>query len=440
LDLCVAAFTTTRASDIHAEIFNSSYNYLVRPSDLTSVNMEFVIFAVNQVDLKNQVISLSGWLTVKWQDDRLVWNPSSYGDIDLIYTKPAKIWKPELIIDNSVSGMDPIGHDDLLFRVKNTGEIRWDPPGLYDVHCEIDITYFPFDYQTCYIEVASWVYSMEKVNLTKIHDYVLTEDYHVNGEWDLDSTFVKESFLTEEGEMFSSIKFALVLKRRAGYYMSHIIFPVLIISLLTNITFLLPADSGEKISFILTVLLSLAVLLTLIGDSMPTTSLHTSILAVYLSLVLAVSGVVILLTVLNLRLYLRVDQKNIPNWLKRFTIRVLIPFSCQCSKVKDSSKVEVIRQNTNMVQVTDLDHADVVTVENGQKKKKTLKRMSQKKAEIPEQDFPSSEIDDDFPYLCRDISGFLDCFFFHLFNVIIIVLTGIFLAILLFGSKPHTSH
>jgi hypothetical protein len=174
--------------------------------------------------------------------------------------------------------MDPIGHDDLLFRVQNTGEVRWDPPGLYDVHCEIDVTYFPFDYQTCYVEVASWVYSMEKVNLTKVHDYLNTEDYHQNGEWELYSTFVKESSLTEEGEVFSTLDFAVILKRRPGYYLSQIIFPVLVVSLLTNITFLLPADSGEKISFILTVLLALAVLLTLIGDSMPTTSNHTSIL------------------------------------------------------------------------------------------------------------------------------------------------------------------
>ena len=178
--------------------------------------------------------------------------------------------------------MEVIGQDNMLYRVKNTGEVRWDPPGLYDVHCEMDVTYFPFDYQTCSLQVTSWVYDTDKVNFTKTTDYVNTEDYNENGEWQLISTSVSESTRTEEGETFSTLNFVFTLKRRSGYYLSQIIFPVLVVSFLTNITFLLPTDSGEKISFILTVLLSLAVLLTLVGDSMPTTSRHTSILGMSL--------------------------------------------------------------------------------------------------------------------------------------------------------------
>lgn len=177
--------------------------------------------------------------------------------------------------------MEIIGPDNMLFQIKSTGEVRWDPPGLYDVHCEMDVTYFPFDYQTCYLQVTSWVYDTNKVNLTRATDYVNTKDYNENGEWVLYSNSVTETSRTEEGETFSTVNFVLTLKRRSGYYLSQIIFPILVISFLTNITFLLPTDSGEKISFILTVLLSLAVLLTLIGDSMPTTSRHTSILCTF---------------------------------------------------------------------------------------------------------------------------------------------------------------
>lgn len=92
--------------------------------------------------MKSQTISLSGWLTIvriykhrllysfmqeiyftwrfcflryvhvfillklpifkKWQDDRLIWTPASYGDIDMIFTAPSKIWKPEIIVENSL--------------------------------------------------------------------------------------------------------------------------------------------------------------------------------------------------------------------------------------------------------------------------------------------------------------------------------------------------
>lgn len=432
-----AAFTTTNANNIHSAVLGASYNYLVRPAELTNVYMEFVIFSINSVDLKSQTISLSGWLTIKWQDDRLIWTPASYGDIDMIFTAPSKIWKPEIIVENSVAGMEIIGPDNMLFQIKSSGEVRWDPPGLYDVHCEMDVTYFPFDYQTCYLQVTSWVYDTSKVNLTKATDYVNTEDYNENGEWVLYSNSVTETTRTEEGETFSTVNFVLTLKRRSGYYLSQIIFPVLVISFLTNITFLLPTDSGEKISFILTVLLSLAVLLTLIGDSMPTTSRHISILSVYLSMVLSLSGIVILVTVLNLRLFLKAKQNEVPNWLKRLTTAILIPCSCQSSKAgEDSAKVELFRkEKSNAVSVIDFEGEKVDVVENNKLKNKTLKRRSRKKEEF-EKNPDRVERDSEFPYLCREISGMLDWFFFHLFNLFNAILTIIFMAILAAGSQP----
>lgn len=36
-----------------------------------------------------------------WEDPRLTWKPSDYGGIEYIYTKQDKIWRPELIVDNS---------------------------------------------------------------------------------------------------------------------------------------------------------------------------------------------------------------------------------------------------------------------------------------------------------------------------------------------------
>uniref|UniRef100_K1R127 Neuronal acetylcholine receptor subunit alpha-3 n=1 Tax=Magallana gigas TaxID=29159 RepID=K1R127_MAGGI len=405
-----AAFTTTNANNIHSAVLGASYNYLVRPAELTNVYLEFVIFSIN---------------SVKWQDDRLIWTPASYGDIDMIFTAPSKIWKPEIIVENSVAGMEIIGPDNMLFQIKSTGEVRWDPPGLYDVHCEMDVTYFPFDYQTCYLQVTSWVYDTNKVNLTRATDYVNTEDYNENGEWVLYSNSVTETSRTEEGETFSTVNFVLTLKRRSGYYLSQIIFPILVISFLTNITFLLPTDSGEKISFILTVLLSLAVLLTLIGDT------------VYLSIVLSLSGIVILVTVLNLRLFLKAKQKEVPNWLKKFTTAILVPCSCQSPKAgEDSAKVEpFIKEKSNAVSVIDFEGEKVDVVENNKLKNKTLKRRSRRKEEF-EKSPDTVERDPDFPYLCRDISGMLDWFFFHLFNLFNVILTIIFMAILAAGSQP----
>lgn len=44
-----AAFTTTNANNIHSAVLGASYNYLVRPAELTNVYLEFVIFSINSV-------------------------------------------------------------------------------------------------------------------------------------------------------------------------------------------------------------------------------------------------------------------------------------------------------------------------------------------------------------------------------------------------------
>jgi hypothetical protein len=44
------------------------------------------------------------------------------------------------------------------------------------------------------------------------------------------------------------------------------------------LVFIVPVDSGEKVSYVLTVFLSLAVLLTIVTDSLPPTSITLSVL------------------------------------------------------------------------------------------------------------------------------------------------------------------
>ncbi|XP_061169561.1 neuronal acetylcholine receptor subunit alpha-3-like [Saccostrea echinata] len=364
-------------------------------------------------------MSTSGWMTVKWEDPRLVWTKSTYGDIEYIYTKQNKIWRPELIIDNSVEGMDPIGNDDIFFKVKNTGEVRWDPPGLYVTHCDIDVTYYPFDYQMCKIEVTSFAFTTEVLTLNRTRDTVNTEDFNENGEWILYSSRVEERVLEENGEKFSQMEFQIVFQRRPGYYLTNIVYPVILISLLTNLSFLLPTDSGEKISYILTVLLALAVLLTLVGDSMPSTSKHTAVIGIYISIILMMAALGIFITVLNLRLYLNTDQTDVPKWLQCFTFTVLLKINCKSKKVEDTKLHQLVSVDDEM---------ELQEINDG---RKSLKRMMNHRSNTPA--VPTEE---DFPFECKEVSVFLDYFFFYLFNVVTFIATVVLFIIIAVCDVP----
>ena len=50
--------------------------------------------------------------------------------------------------------------------LKRDGSIHWEPGGVFKTICTIDITYYPFDTQTCDLQYGAWSYYTSKMNLT----------------------------------------------------------------------------------------------------------------------------------------------------------------------------------------------------------------------------------------------------------------------------------
>uniref|UniRef100_A0A182MDY7 Neurotransmitter-gated ion-channel ligand-binding domain-containing protein n=1 Tax=Anopheles culicifacies TaxID=139723 RepID=A0A182MDY7_9DIPT len=46
-----------------------------------------------------------------------------------------------------------------------TGKVIWTPPAIFKSSCEIDVRYFPFDQQTCFMKFGSWTYDGNQVSL-----------------------------------------------------------------------------------------------------------------------------------------------------------------------------------------------------------------------------------------------------------------------------------
>ena len=49
--------------------------------------------------------------------------------------------------------------------LKYTGEVFWEPPAIYKSSCEINVEYFPYDEQTCFMKFGSWTYNGIQVDL-----------------------------------------------------------------------------------------------------------------------------------------------------------------------------------------------------------------------------------------------------------------------------------
>ena len=105
-----------------------------------------------------------------------------------------------------------------------------------------------------------------------------------NGQWTLVRNVMNITTHTGEGEMdyvptdWQSIITTLTFKRKSAYYVINILVPCHSIGALMMLVFVIPLESGEKVSFGITVLLAFSVFQVVIAGNMPKTSDSTAIL------------------------------------------------------------------------------------------------------------------------------------------------------------------
>ena len=69
--------------------------------------------------------------------------------------------------------------------VTSEGLCTYIPPGMFKSSCPIDITWFPFDDQSCEMKFGSWTYNGFKVNFMLQQDTGDISGFIPNGEWAL---------------------------------------------------------------------------------------------------------------------------------------------------------------------------------------------------------------------------------------------------------------
>ncbi|KAJ8688550.1 hypothetical protein QAD02_024345 [Eretmocerus hayati] len=207
----------------------------------------------------------------------------------------------------------------------HTGKVIWKPPAIYKSFCEIDVEYFPFDQQICFMKFGSWTYDGYTVDLrhllqsedsNRIEVAVDLTDYYISVEWDILSVHAErhEKFYICCEEPYPDIIFYLRLRRKTLFYVVNLIIPCVGISFLSVLVFYLPSHSGEKVSLSISILLSLTVFFLLLVEIIPSTSLTVSLLGKYLlfTMVLVTLSVVVTIIVLNINFRSPVTHRMAP--------------------------------------------------------------------------------------------------------------------------------
>ncbi|XP_070198022.1 neuronal acetylcholine receptor subunit beta-2-like [Littorina saxatilis] len=290
-------------------------------SQALHVNMSFFLIMIHDLDMKNQVLTASGWLKIDWIDEFLVWDPADYGGIDELIVFQREVWLPDLFVENTAQNYVELGNDAMLISVTNDGKIIWEPGIVTETSCAVNIGKYPFDTQTCDIRYLTWMHTNRTLTVAPEFDVINLDAQLPNGEWDITFTEARPYSYPSTyrlGWEHTGTTFKVHLRRKRTFYILNTIIPVVMLSLLNVLVFILPADCGERMALAVTVLLSFTVYLGIISDNMPKTSESLSILAVYLTTLLAMSTLSVCCAGLVLNIHHRDPRHAVPGYLKCF--------------------------------------------------------------------------------------------------------------------------
>ncbi|XP_023332575.1 neuronal acetylcholine receptor subunit alpha-7 [Eurytemora carolleeae] len=172
--------------------------------------------------------------------------------------------------------------------------------------CALDVTYYPFDAQQCELKFASWSRDISRMNITmtKVERETILAMYSPSDVFELKKIFARGNKMPDPccERTFSDVTFYIVIWRRPTFFLFNYIQPVVLINILALFVFLLPAESGEKITLGISTMLNMTVFLMTVMSGLPPTD-ETPILSIYFAITMILTTAATVLGVIVLRIH-----------------------------------------------------------------------------------------------------------------------------------------
>nr|XP_047932713.1 acetylcholine receptor subunit delta isoform X1 [Anser cygnoides] len=329
---------------IHYLFEERGYNKDLRPVVSTDqvVDVYLALTLSNLISLKevDETLTTNVWLEQGWTDYRLQWNKSEFGDIEVLRLRPEMLWLPEIVLENNNDGLFEVAYYCNVL-VYNTGYVYWLPPAIFRSACPINVDFFPFDWQNCTLKFSSLAYNAQEISMhLKEESDPETEKYYrvewiiidpegftENGEWEIIHRPARKNIhpsYPPESSEHQDITFYLIIKRKPLFYVINIVTPCVLIAFMAILVFYLPADSGEKMTLVISVLLAQSVFLLLVSQRLPETSHAIPLIGKYLLFIMLLVTAVVVICVVVLNFHFRTPSTHImSDWVREVFLESL---------------------------------------------------------------------------------------------------------------------
>ncbi|CAL8365592.1 unnamed protein product [Lota lota] len=315
------------AQKLMSDLF-SNYTNALRPVEDTdhiiNVTLQITLSQIIDMDERNQILTTYLWNRQIWTDAYLTWSKEDYDGLDTLRIPSRLVWKPDIVLYNSANDQFSSSMETNVV-LRNDGQVMWDQPAITKSSCSVDVAFFPFDMQQCRLTFGSWTHNGNQMDLVNALDSADLADFVPNVEWEVLGMPSKKNVIQYGccSDPYPDITYTLHLKRRSSFYIFNLLLPCMMISFLAPLGFYLPADSGEKVSLGVTVLLALTVFQLLVAESMPPSESVPLIGKYYIAtMTMITASTALTIFIMNIH-HCGPEARPIPEWARRFILDYL---------------------------------------------------------------------------------------------------------------------
>ncbi|CAF0731258.1 unnamed protein product [Adineta steineri] len=342
------SYVNTNEVRLRKSLFNERpYDAKVCPEEgITKVHTNLIFLQIESVDERAQIVTSNIQLTCAWCDPYMTWNVSHF-NISELSVGSDQLWTPDVVVVNSADGKYSRNREHYALLLRHDGYVRFMFQDLWKTICKIRSTYFPFDLQQCTIIIRSGSHDSQTIKF--IQRRPIEGHSFIRGEWELIHSYteITDERVSDFGQVdYSLVRFTLILKRNHLYYLIKIILPFTLVSFVTLFTFLLPPQTGEKLTLNVTILLSLVIYLQLFTEYIPKSDDDTPILTLFCNANFFLVFLSCIMTVYVLYLYHRPSTSNIacvPAHMKIILLDYLSPI-LYCNRNQESKQPKLTKQ------------------------------------------------------------------------------------------------
>ena len=118
--------------------------------------------------------------------------------------KRTEIWKPDILLTNSMDDFTDLGSENVLVTVDSNGLGILGPGDRFKTVCSLDINSYPFDSQECCLKFSTWMHSDNIVTFMSVIDEIFFKNFEENGEWRIISSKIESIILQLDGYRLQS--------------------------------------------------------------------------------------------------------------------------------------------------------------------------------------------------------------------------------------------